>query len=250
MGKDRLTKSDLLKLFDFTRDCLATDDEANFNTLLRSIRIFLPYKFAVCGLVRLFEDKPMDILCVVNPSYPAEWIDMYLKKEYAFVDPIMIRHFSEFIPQIWSDTYRRSSSINQEFISLTREFGLFDGVAYGLNDMKAGIISLFSFGELGEKPSNRHLGLLEIIVPHLHELLIRLTKEKKVNPLNTPEINISPREKEVLAWIQEGKTNWETSMILNISERTVKFHVSNIIEKLNAVSRSHAVAKAMEFGIL
>lgn len=58
------------------------------------------------------------------------------------------------------------------------------------------------------------------------------------------------REIEILNWLKLGKTNWETSVILNISERTVKFHVHNIMRKLNAVTRGHAVAKAIELGII
>lgn len=53
------------------------------------------------------------------------------------------------------------------------------------------------------------------------------------------------REKEVLNWLKLGKTNWEISVILQISERTAKFHVGNIMKKLNAVTRGHAVAKAI-----
>jgi len=57
--------------------------------------------------------------------------------------------------------------------------------------------------------------------------------------------SISPREKEVLKWIIEGKTNWEIGVILHISERTVKFHVQNLMKKLRATNRYHIVAKAL-----
>lgn len=39
-------------------------------------------------------------------------------------------------------------------------------------------------------------------------------------------------------------------MIMGIRERTVKFHVGNILQKLDAVTRTHAVAKAIELGML
>ena len=61
---------------------------------------------------------------------------------------------------------------------------------------------------------------------------------------------LSKREKEVLRWIAEGKTAWEISVILNISERTVSFHTSNILAKLNAVNKTHAVALAVSESIL
>ncbi|GAB4407113.1 MAG: hypothetical protein OHK0032_02390 [Thermodesulfovibrionales bacterium] len=63
-------------------------------------------------------------------------------------------------------------------------------------------------------------------------------------------IKFSLREIEVLKWAKEGKTNWEISVILGISERTVKFHIASILRKLDAVSRGHAIAKALELGVL
>ena len=60
---------------------------------------------------------------------------------------------------------------------------------------------------------------------------------------------LSKREKEILKWLKKGKSSWEISVILSISERTVNFHVGNIMQKLNAVSRTHAVAISIEKGI-
>lgn len=61
---------------------------------------------------------------------------------------------------------------------------------------------------------------------------------------------LTDREFTVLDWLKEGKTNWEIAAILEISERTVKFHVANIREKLSASSRSHAVALAYSHNLL
>jgi len=57
--------------------------------------------------------------------------------------------------------------------------------------------------------------------------------------------DLSQRENEVLNWIMEGKSSWDISNILNISESTVKFHIDKIMKKLSAVNRTHAVAIAM-----
>jgi LuxR family quorum sensing-dependent transcriptional regulator len=61
---------------------------------------------------------------------------------------------------------------------------------------------------------------------------------------------LSKREEEVLTWSKRGKSSWEISAILNISERTVNFHVNNIMQKLNVVSRIQAVAVAIERGLI
>ncbi len=57
--------------------------------------------------------------------------------------------------------------------------------------------------------------------------------------------NLSTRDKEILLWLAEGKSNWDVSVILKISERTVRFHVNNAMRKLDAVNRTQAVAIAM-----
>lgn len=67
---------------------------------------------------------------------------------------------------------------------------------------------------------------------------------------STKRPSLTPREKEVLRWIGQGKNNWEISRILGISERTVKYHVGRVMEKLNVASRTQAVVLAMALGLL
>jgi DNA-binding CsgD family transcriptional regulator len=63
-------------------------------------------------------------------------------------------------------------------------------------------------------------------------------------------ICLSPREIEVLQWLKGGKSSWDISIILRISERTVNFHIRNIMQKLDALNRTQAVAVAIEMGLL
>ena len=58
------------------------------------------------------------------------------------------------------------------------------------------------------------------------------------------------REIECLSWAALGKTTWEISRLLAISKHTVDFHLRNACERLDAVSRQRAVAKATELGLL
>jgi DNA-binding CsgD family transcriptional regulator len=59
------------------------------------------------------------------------------------------------------------------------------------------------------------------------------------------EILISARELDCLKWTAEGKTAWEASIILGISERTVRFHLNAAREKLKCTTTTQAVAKAI-----
>jgi DNA-binding CsgD family transcriptional regulator len=66
----------------------------------------------------------------------------------------------------------------------------------------------------------------------------------------TPHEALSERQKEILHWINEGKTNWEIAKILDMTEKNVKYHIEQIFSKLNVTSRNKAVAKAMLLGII
>ena len=58
-------------------------------------------------------------------------------------------------------------------------------------------------------------------------------------------VTLTARETECLKWTAEGKTTWEIATIMGISERTVIFHLQNVMHKLNVSNRSHAVARAV-----
>lgn len=61
---------------------------------------------------------------------------------------------------------------------------------------------------------------------------------------------LTEREQEVLRFLEEGRTNKEIAMTLQTSERTVEFHVSNILAKLGVKSRLEAALWAKEHGFV
>ena len=63
-------------------------------------------------------------------------------------------------------------------------------------------------------------------------------------------VHLTPREMGVLRLVAAGKANREIGEALNISEATVKIHLSHLFEKLGATSRTEAVAKAAERGLI
>ncbi|TBV89350.1 response regulator transcription factor [Lysinibacillus sp. OL1] len=63
-------------------------------------------------------------------------------------------------------------------------------------------------------------------------------------------IKLTPKEYEILERIAEDKTNNEISLELGMSRRTVEYHISSIIRKLNAETRLGAVVTAIKLGLL
>jgi DNA-binding CsgD family transcriptional regulator len=63
-------------------------------------------------------------------------------------------------------------------------------------------------------------------------------------------MQLSARERAILRWTAAGKTSSETAAILGISGRTVAFHITNILFKLDAINKTQAVAKAVMLDLL
>ncbi len=73
---------------------------------------------------------------------------------------------------------------------------------------------------------------------------------KSKQPLIYPYTPLTEREMEVLNLLKAGKTNKAIAAELFLSERTVKFHVSAILSKLNATNRTDAVQIAVKGGLV
>lgn len=73
----------------------------------------------------------------------------------------------------------------------------------------------------------------------LHELYAPMTREA-----------LTDRERQVLGLMTKGESNREIAQALSISEKTVKTHVSSILAKFDASSRTQAVARAMQAGLI
>jgi DNA-binding NarL/FixJ family response regulator len=67
---------------------------------------------------------------------------------------------------------------------------------------------------------------------------------------HTADDSLTPREIEVLAQIAAGNSNKRIADLLAITEETVKGHVRNILSKLGAGDRTHAVTSALRRGII
>ena len=89
---------------------------------------------------------------------------------------------------------------------------------------------------------------VNLFAQYAQEAAMRVLPVGLAPPL--PVKRLSPREREVLQWSAMGKTAWEVSQIVGISESTVDFHVRNAMTKLGASNKNAAVARAPSLGLL
>jgi len=88
-----------------------------------------------------------------------------------------------------------------------------------------------------------------LLQPVVASKLLRQVSQPQSQPAEMPE-KLTPREMEVLDLLAQGLQNKEIAAQLVISERTVKFHVSSIMGKLEAGNRTEAVSIAAQQGLI
>ena len=65
-----------------------------------------------------------------------------------------------------------------------------------------------------------------------------------------PSVELTPRESEVLACITQGRSNREIAEELRIAEKTVRIHVSSVLDKMGARDRTQATIYALQRGLV
>ena len=94
-------------------------------------------------------------------------------------------------------------------------------------------------------PDDNIWSLIENLLPDI--VLFQNFALKDMESLTTP---LSHREMEILKYVAEGNPNKGIAITLNISEQTIKNHITSIMRKLNANDRTHAVVLAIRKGWL
>ena len=226
---------------------LRSKSEEDLRKLVLSLQDLVPFEFALCSRASI-SYRSADPHRMINVSYPLSWLDEYISEQLDLVDPVVVEHRLHFGLQYWTDSYNKHPEAKR-FVTSAADYGLKTGYSYGLKTENGSGASLFSFGGRSMERSPRTFHILRRIVPHLHQALVRV-----VTPLDrlheATYAKLSPREKEVLLWLKEGKTTSQISSTLSISERTVKFHVRNTLRKVRASTRAQAVAVSLEKGLI
>ena len=220
-------------------------------------------KLSACGVIRLFETEiracgfhayimaeiPQPGIALADVTlasgWPREWFELYSRENFALVDPVARYAASTVQPFGWSEARYDKDSDPAAHLVMTRatEFRLMDGYCIPMHyDDGSAVVSL----------ATEHLNLNPVARSAMQ--LIGVYAHNRIRSLTRPERQerdvLSAREREVLRWVAGGKTSWEISVILRISERTVKFHLVEASRKLNAVNRTSAVATALARGLI
>lgn len=184
--------------------------------------------------------------CIFN-NYPATWQARYESKNYLAIDPTVRHGMLSPVPIVWSDDLFVPV---RELWEEARSFGLRFGWAQSIRgfDGVSGMLTLARPNEpIAEKELKDKRFKMSWLAQAAHLGMSRCLSPKFKQDL---DVKLSNREVEVLRWTAEGKTSSEISTILDIAERTVNFHIANVIAKLNAANKTAAAIRAAMLGLL
>jgi LuxR family transcriptional regulator, activator of conjugal transfer of Ti plasmids len=179
-------------------------------------------------------------------TYPTDWVYRYLGRRYQEIDPVVVQSRNCVLPFFWDDCILGNSASREQrnFFGEAADFGIRCGFNVPIHDCQGSALVAFASDcrpDEMKRGIEAHRNVLHLAAIYFHVHAQR--KLEDVVDLDHPRL--SPREIVCLQWVVRGKSTWDISEILNISRRTVVFHLENAKRKLHAVSLPQAVATAL-----
>ncbi len=247
-----LSKSDLILMLDIIHSSLKCKSEQEFKCLINSTKTLINFEYvrSLFGDSNKYKTHKMGALKMIT-EFPMEWEIRYNEKDYFLYDNIALTAYNKAGLIFWHDYVelkKASDSRNQKSREIMEEagsIGLKQGWLYSFKGQRSSERAILSIAGDQCDNSERSREILDYLAPHLCQAIRRIIIDR-----NKPSTNLTPRECEILSWTATGKTAWEVSLILNISRRTVEFHIGNILNKLDAVNSQQAIAIGISNGLI
>lgn len=178
------------------------------------------------------------------------WFDRYVEQGHYRFDPMAKRSRETVAPFFWDEVElgpkadQRSLRVMHE----ASECGLKSGFSVPIVGGE-GEQSCVTMGGAKVDVPPRGREAIHLMSIYAHDQARALRREWTLAPKAKSRVGVlSAREREVLKWVAQGKTDWEIGEILKVSQETAFAHVRNSCRKLDAVTRTQAVVKAMMTG--
>ncbi len=192
---------------------------------------------------------------VIYSNYPAEWITQYINMTLYKHDPVIIIALQRIMPFTWNDKILLSDKTHpKDIFKVAKKYNIFNGHTFPLHDHENNLatLSLYTEGDIDlfqQYVANNKKNIQQLLLS-IHERYIIGRRHDRNILQGGLERKLTSREIEVLRWASIGKTYNEISIIMGITESTVKFHIGNLIDKLEVVNAKHAIKKASDLHLL
>jgi len=224
-------------------------DASSLQTILDQNAERLGFQHYAYATIRMPQrlDRPF-----VITNYPDPWHRHYSDNEYVSIDPVMAGATTSVRPIKWGKGLGDANDPveSQRIFDEASEFSVCNGITVPVHVRMTQMATFTVASDLNVREFLRcwhaHRHELHLLALHFHEAVVDHVLRDHVPPAT----HLSPRERECLLWTARGKTAWEVSEIVHISESTVVFHLKNAMHKLGVFTKHHAVVKAIMSGLI
>jgi len=178
-------------------------------------------------------------------TFPREWTKRYLEAKHIRHDMVARHSATARRPFLWSEipNLRHMTERQRLVFDEASECKLMTGgtvpiTGPGLAKAVFGVSNLSMAEAEFEKLFRERRHEVHLIGTYAHERVLAVGLQ---NPPPAPA-KLTPREAEVMTYTAAGKSAWDISVILGVSEDTVKEHIANVCEKFGVYSKTHATA--------
>lgn len=189
-----------------------------------------------------------DRMKVFATGVPETFAEEYISGKLYLVDPIPSLAQTATEPFFWRDKLKlqKLAEPEQDFLNWLEKQGVKDGLTiqvFGPNG-RNGLVAM-GFGAERPELSLSTIRELQCACQIGHMIYIRLTSNS-----DKGEINLTSREKEVLGWVAQGKSNSVIADIMGISNHTVDAYLRRIYLKLGVSDRISASIRGLGAGLI
>jgi DNA-binding CsgD family transcriptional regulator len=150
------------------------------------------------------------------------------------------------------DARRPGKHVHREWYENFLRHHLTNALSFGFVDARNRTACCFCLYDIPQPLHRRHVLLTRALAPEAHRAFVRATR--RAAPIAaTPAVlsfTLTGRERELLGWLRQGKTNWEIGEVLGRSEWTVKTQLHHMFQKIGARGRQEAVYLADRRGFM
>lgn len=180
--------------------------------------------------------------------FPKPWIEHYTKSGYMDYDPIYTRSVSVRGAFSWTSIEAMPMSKKERSIMEQRkEVGLKNGFSALIPGPMGELVGMSVATDNPDMDVDKNCS--SRVYALMNQFHLRFMDIASA-PLALPHVKLSSREKSVLLWASQGKSNNDIATILSISPKTVEFHFSSIFKKMGVNSRVLAVLKAINLRLI
>lgn len=184
-------------------------------------------------------------------AFPMEYF-FELRNPNGSIDSALMHQWLQTQRPVCYQAGRDDADFPEEWVSLFKTYHLRNTLGHAVADRNGVVGNYFVFARLEGEVGEMHADILELVTPSLCIAVNRALagEETDENFPGAAKALVSKKQREILQWIYQGKTNWEISRILEIKEETVKYHVDQAMARLKVKTRAQAVGRALEIGAI